>query len=54
MKIFVRLADGLTRKVMGDADAGACVDSVGCCCPTKGYGQNCYGQCVKQTCRRCA
>ena len=54
MKIFVRLADGLTRKVMGNADAGACVDSVGCCCRTAGYGQNCYGQCVRQPCRHCA
>lgn len=54
MRLFYRLAEGLLNKTVGGAvDAGACVDSVGCCCGTAGHGQNCYGQCVKQPCRRC-
>jgi hypothetical protein len=54
MSVIFRLAETLLTKAVGNTvDAGACVDSVGCCCGTAGHGQNCYGQCVKQPCRRC-
>ena len=53
MKIVYRLAEGLLNRALGPVDAGACVTDVGCCCGSAGHGQNCYGQCVKQPCRRC-
>ncbi len=46
MSKFLRLAEGLVGKLIGEAEAGACVPQNGMCCYEPNRIHNCYGNCV--------
>lgn len=52
MNAVLRIAEKLVERVVGSADAGACIPEFGCCCTpgVPNYGLDCYGNCVTKTC----
>jgi len=56
MKLIIGLIDGLTERVLGRVDAGACVVGHGCCCKGTShphYILSCYGKCQYISNRTC-
>jgi len=56
MKLIIGLIDGLTERVLGRVDAGACVPEHGCCCKGTShphYILGCHGKCRYISTRTC-